>query len=79
MFMAPMRTRLRRALSLVLPAALAAGAITCTGDNASPDRQTGPDVPMLAGAPTSIKINVQPPGGALDREVWIPSRQPRSW
>ncbi len=71
-----MRTRLRRALSLVLPAALAAGAITCTGDNASPDRQTGPDVPMLAGAPTSIKISVQPPSGALDREVWIPSRQP---
>jgi len=71
-----MRTRLGRAFSLVLPAALAAGAITCTGDNASPDRQTGPDVPMLAGAPTSIKINVQPPSGALDREVWIPSRQP---
>jgi len=71
-----MRTRLRRASLLVLSAAVAAGAITCTGDNASPDRQTGPDVPLLAGAPTSLKVNIQPPASALDREVWIPSRQP---
>jgi hypothetical protein len=71
-----MRTRLRRLSSLALAAAVAAGAITCTGDNASPDRQTGPDVPLLAGAPTSLKINIQPPSSALDREVWIPSRQP---
>jgi galactose oxidase len=71
-----MRTRLRRLSSLALAAAVAAGAITCTGDNPSPDRQTGPDVPLLAGAPTSLKINIQPPSSALDREVWIPSRQP---
>lgn len=71
-----MRVRIRRASSLLLAAALAAGAITCTGDNASPDRQTGPDVPLLAGAPSSLKVNIQPPSTALDREVWIPSRQP---
>jgi hypothetical protein len=70
-----MRPRLRRASSLLLAAALAAGAITCTGDNA-PDRQTGPDAPLLAGAPTSLKVTVQPPSSALDREVWVPSRQP---
>jgi hypothetical protein len=71
-----MRTRLRLVSSLVLAAAVAAGVITCTGDNASPDRQTGPDVPLLAGAPTSLKISIQPPSSALDREVWIPSLQP---
>ena len=76
MLMGFMRTRVRRASSLVLAAGLAAGAITCTGDNASPDRQTGPDAPLLAGAPSSLKINIQPPPTALDREVWIPSRQP---
>jgi len=72
-----MRARLRRASSLLVSAALAAGAITCTGDNTSPDRATGPDVPLLAGAPTSLKLNIQPPTTALDREVWIPSRQPK--
>src|SRR3954453_6078055 len=71
-----MRTHLVRASSLLLPAALAAGALTCTGDNASPDRQTGPDAPLLAGAPSTLKITVQPPAGAIDSEVWIPSRQP---
>jgi galactose oxidase len=71
-----MRSHFRRAFALLLPAALAAVAITCTGDNASPDRQTGPDVPLLAGAPSTLKITVQPPAGALDSEVWIPSRQP---
>jgi galactose oxidase len=72
-----MRARLHRASSLVISAALAAGAITCTGDNTSPDRETGPDVPLLAGAPASLKLTVQPPSTALDREVWIPSRQPK--
>src|SRR3954447_4006727 len=71
-----MRTHLVRASSLLLPAALAAGALTCTGDNASPDRQTGPDAPLLAGAPSSLKITVQPPAAALEREVWVPGRQP---
>ena len=33
-------------------------------------------LPLLAGAPSTLKITVQPPAGALDREVWIPSRQP---
>jgi hypothetical protein len=50
--------------------------ITCTGDNTSPEGQTGPDGPLLAGAPASLKINTQPPSTALDREVWEPARQP---
>jgi hypothetical protein len=72
-----MRARLRRATSLLLSAGLAAGAITCTGDNTPPDRATGPDLPQLAGAPASLKVTVQPPASALDREVWVPSRQPK--
>ena len=71
-----MRSRFRRVSSLVLATALAAGAITCTGDNGSPDRQTGPDMPLLAGAPTTLRVTIQPPASALDREVWVPSRQP---
>ncbi len=70
-----MRTRTR--LSIVaLAALLAGGVITCTGDNASPDGATGPDGLSLAGAPSTIKVTIQPPTAALDREVWIPSRQP---
>ncbi|MFL5447168.1 MAG: galactose oxidase-like domain-containing protein, partial [Gemmatimonadales bacterium] len=34
------------------------------------------DAPLLAGAPSTLKITVQPPAGAIDSEVWIPSRQP---
>ncbi|HKU60403.1 MAG TPA: galactose oxidase-like domain-containing protein [Gemmatimonadales bacterium] len=69
--------RVRTRLSLAAFAVLLAGSvITCTGDNESPDGQTGPDGLLLAGAPSSLKLNVQPPSGALESEVWIPSRQP---
>jgi hypothetical protein len=69
--------RARTRLSIVALAALiAGGVITCTGDNAGPDGATGPDGLSLAGAPSTLKINIQPPTAALDREVWIPSRQP---
>src|SRR5262245_2982142 len=69
--------RARPRLSIVALAALiAVGVITCTSDNTGPDGATGPDGLSLAGAPSTIKLNVQPPTAALDREVWIPSRQP---
>jgi galactose oxidase len=68
-----MTARFRRLSSLLLAVALAAGLATCTGDNTAPE---GPNEPLLAGAPTSLKFNIQPPSTALDREVWIPSRQP---
>ena len=70
-----MRRRPRFSI-VALAALIAGGVITCTGDNSGPDGATGPDGLSLAGAPSTLKINIQPPTAALDREVWIPSRQP---
>jgi galactose oxidase len=55
--------------------ALAIALASCGEEPTRP--QLGPaSRTAAAGPPASILVNVQPPGGALDREVWDPARQP---
>jgi len=71
----PVSTRVAR---LALAATLAAVSLTCNGDNVTqptPD-DASPVLVVAAGAPASVKLNKQPPGSALDEEVWDPSVQP---
>jgi galactose oxidase len=62
-----------RAASLVLSAALA---VACGDEPTRPDLGPASRTAAAAGPPATIKVNVQPPTSALDREVWDPSRQP---
>ncbi len=66
-----------RTANILAVTGLAALSLTCTGDE--PTRpgaeDTGPSL-AVAGPPAKIVINRQPPGTALDREVWDPAVQP---
>ncbi len=70
--------RLQRVTRLLLAAALAAAATTCTGDTpTTPD--AGPDsigISAAAGPAATLRVTKQPPANALDREVWTPGTQP---
>ena len=68
----------RRLTQLVVPALLAAGLVTCGGDELTrPEQGDAAGLPSLAaGAPATVRIATQPPGSALDQEVWDPTRQP---
>ena len=73
-----MRKPSNRAASLALAAALALASATCGGDEVTrPDLGPASGTALAAGPPAAIKVNIQPPAGALDREVWDPSRQPK--
>ncbi|HEX6616728.1 MAG TPA: galactose oxidase-like domain-containing protein [Gemmatimonadales bacterium] len=68
----------RRVTRLVVPGLLAAGLVTCGGDELTrpgPGDAAGPPS-MAAGAPATVRIATQPPVSALDQEVWDPTRQP---
>jgi len=62
-------------LRIALPLALAAGSLTCTGDNVTPPDEASPAL-ATAGAPAALSINRQPPTSAVDSEVWGPTLQP---
>ena len=69
----------RRAARLALAASLAVASVTCNGDD--PTAPTTPDArpgtaSLAVGPAATIKLTVQPPAGALDREVWDPGQQP---
>jgi galactose oxidase len=66
-----------RAASLALSAALAVTLASCGGEPTRPDLDPASRTAAAAGPPAAIQVNVQPPGSALDREVWDPGRQPR--
>jgi galactose oxidase len=69
-----MRASPHRIAHLLLAAVLAVGSATCGGDNVM--NPTPGDVSLVVGPAATIKVNVQPPASALNREVWNPSRQP---
>lgn len=62
----------------MVPGLLAAGLVTCGGDELTrPGQGDAAGHPSLAaGAPATISIPTQPPSSALDEEVWEPARQP---
>ena len=64
-----------RFASLGLPVALALALGACSEEPTRPS--LGPaSRTAAAGPPAAVRVNVQPPAGALDREVWEPGRQP---
>jgi galactose oxidase len=65
-----------RAVSLGLSAALAVALVSCGDEPTRPDMDPASGTPRVAGPPATMQVNVQPPAGALNREVWDPSRQP---
>ena len=62
-------------LRIALALALAAGSLTCSGDNVTQPDDASPSL-ATAGAPATLSINRQPPTSALDSEVWGPTLQP---
>jgi hypothetical protein len=73
-----MRISISRALSLAAASALAIAPATSGGDEVTrPGVAPTSDTALAAGAPSAIAPSRQPPATALDREVWIPTRQPR--
>lgn len=66
-----------RAGRIVLAVAVAAASVTCNGDTPT-QPIAGPSSPSFAtaGTPANVTITTQPPGSALDQEVWDPSVQP---
>src|SRR6476660_3014018 len=65
----------RRASRLALALSLAAGSITCNGDNVTGPEESTPAV-ATTGTPATLTINRQTPASALDSEVWSPTLQP---
>ena len=53
---------------------IAALSVTCSGD--VPTRPTPGAELAVAGSPARITVSHQPPGSALDQEVWAPAAQP---
>jgi galactose oxidase len=67
----------RRAARLLLTAALAGVAVTCSRDEATaPSSDPGKPDLAVAGPAAVVRINRQPPTSALDSEVWSPTTQP---
>ncbi len=62
-------------LRIALPLALAAGSLTCNGDNVTRPDEASPAL-ATAGAAATLSINRQPPTSAVDSEVWGPTLQP---
>jgi hypothetical protein len=69
-------TRLPRAARLLLAAAFAAAAATCTGDTPTTPDAVPDGISAAAGPAATVRITRQPPASALDREVWTPGTQP---
>ena len=68
--------RLRRVSRLLLAVGLAAGSATCGTDDLTRESPDGLRPDLAAGPPERLAITRQPPGSALDQEVWEPGRQP---
>ncbi|MGH7515068.1 MAG: galactose oxidase-like domain-containing protein [Gemmatimonadales bacterium] len=65
----------RRAARVILAVSLAAGSITCNGDNVTRPEESTPAL-ATTGTPATLTIKKQPPASALDTEVWGPTLQP---
>lgn len=65
-----------RVTRVALVVALAGAAVTCNSDTPTQPDPTPPTPSFAAGAPAKLTITRQPPGTALDQEVWDPSVQP---
>ena len=73
-----MQPLLSRPKSLALAAALALASATCGGDEVTrPGTDQAAGTAAAAGPPATVRVTVQPPASALDREVWTPTRQPK--
>ena len=66
----------RRLLQLASAAGLAAVSLTCSGDSVTPTAPAADNVSAAAGPAARVVMKRQPPGSALDREVWDPATQP---
>jgi galactose oxidase len=65
-----------RSHALGLAAALALASLSCGDEPTRPDLGPTSGTALAAGPPAAIQVTVQPPGTALDREVWAPGGQP---
>ncbi len=61
---------------LALAAGVAAASLTCSGDDVTRPSTPEGEFAAAAGPPARIIIKKQPPGRALDQEVWEPGAQP---
>ena len=62
---------------LLLSAVLVTSLVTCDGNDLTRSTPESGPPEFLSGPASSIKVTIQPPLNALDREVWDPARQPR--
>jgi galactose oxidase len=67
----------RRAGHLLIAAVLLTSSVTCGGDNLTRSTPESAEPEFVAGPAASIRVTIQPPAGALNVEVWEPTRQPR--